>query len=474
MKKVIGIILGVFLGLALLTSASGYGYLWYRYRDTFMPGLSVNNVYAADLTVDALNKQLKKNMEIPVVTVTNKEGKSYQFSMEEADYDENYTKDLATIQNGQHVMELLKYMFSNDAKLKTRELFPVISYDEEQLADFLDEQKYLEDDSDPLGKRIEVRQNQRGEYYLYDETTDMLNHEKAVNLISEKIKNKEYDITLTEKDCYDTPQWFNSKQQQALDDWNLLKPYMKTEIDFNFGGRKETIGASQIAEWIMLNEDGTFMKDEEGHLVLDEDAIDTYVKDMCDKYSTVNKPRTIKTTRGDMVTIEKGTYGSKVDYKKELEYVKWALPNGLKTSRTPEYTQVPFSGLTGINDIGTTYIEVDMTNQHLYYYVNGKLKLDSDVVTGNTSLGRGTPERVCYVYFKQRNRTLRGEDYATFVNYWMAVYNNIGIHDANWRGRFGGTIYKTAGSHGCVNTPISKVSELYEMVEVGTPVLLYY
>jgi lipoprotein-anchoring transpeptidase ErfK/SrfK len=96
------------------------------------------------------------------------------------------------------------------------------------------------------------------------------------------------------------------------------------------------------------------------------------------------------------------------------------------------------------------------------------------VVTGNTRLGRGTPEKVCYVYYKQRHRTLIGPDYRTPVSYWMAVNGNIGIHDASWRGKFGGTIYKTNGSHGCINTPTKAVSVLYDLVEIGTPVIIFY
>ena len=68
---------------------------------------------------------------------------------------------------------------------------------------------------------------------------------------------------------------------------------------------------------------------------------------------------------------------------------------------------------------------------------------------------------------------LRGEDYATPVSYWMAVYGNIGIHDATWRRKFGGSIYKTGGSHGCINTPYANAKMIYENVSIGTPVIVY-
>lgn len=115
-----------------------------------------------------------------------------------------------------------------------------------------------------------------------------------------------------------------------------------------------------------------------------------------------------------------------------------------------------------------------MGAQIMYYYENGILQIETPVVTGNTSRRMGTPSGVNYVYLKQTNRILRGEGYASHVNFWMPVKGNIGIHDASWRSSYGGQIYQTNGSHGCINTPYDAMSKMYEMVEVGTPVIMYY
>ena len=100
--------------------------------------------------------------------------------------------------------------------------------------------------------------------------------------------------------------------------------------------------------------------------------------------------------------------------------------------------------------------------------------METDVVTGNTSKKWGTPEGIYSVYAKQKNRILRGTGYASFVNYWMPVNGNIGIHDASWRSTFGGEIYKKSGSHGCINTPYQKMKEIYDTVEIGIPVIMFY
>ena len=109
----------------------------------------------------------------------------------------------------------------------------------------------------------------------------------------------------------------------------------------------------------------------------------------------------------------------------------------------------------------------------MFYYVEGKKVLETDVVTGCVNQGMATPEMVCYIRAKSRNAILRGANYRSFVNYWMPVYGGIGIHDATWRDEFGGNIYIKSGSHGCINTPLEKMTELFDNVEVGTPVVIH-
>lgn len=56
----------------------------------------------------------------------------------------------------------------------------------------------------------------------------------------------------------------------------------------------------------------------------------------------------------------------------------------------------------------------------------------------------------------------------------MPFNGNIGLHDATWRSTFGGTIYKTSGSHGCVNLPPAVAKTIFENIAAGVPVLCYH
>lgn len=149
-----------------------------------------------------------------------------------------------------------------------------------------------------------------------------------------------------------------------------------------------------------------------------------------------------------------------------------AIQKGGSQKREPIYAQKAFS--RNKNDIGTTYIEIDLTNQKMYYYEKGVQRISTDIVSGNMIRGNATPEGTFMVIQKARNRTLRGVGYESFVNYWIRVDGGIGIHDASWRSKYGGTIYKTKGSHGCINTPYVKVRELYSLVKMYTPIVCFY
>lgn len=114
-----------------------------------------------------------------------------------------------------------------------------------------------------------------------------------------------------------------------------------------------------------------------------------------------------------------------------------------------------------------------MTAQKLFFYKKGKLVVESEFVSGNERRNWNTPSGAYAVTYKQRNATLNGENYSTPVSYWIPFNRNIGFHDAPWRSKFGGGIYKTSGSHGCVNMPPANAKILFENVEAGIPVLCY-
>lgn len=361
--------------------------------------------------------------------------------------------------------------------------YPVYYCDTAVMRAKLEEADWLNENLYHSGNTVSIIKSATAGYILVDETKDLLLKEDAIELICEKIvyhltKSRRFqgamiDLSLepNRERCYqDIP--YTDEMKDTLSKWEGVRDFQDFHMTYQFGDRKEVINENVVADWMALDDNGRIIFDENNNPVLDESMVEEYVAYLSTTYNTVGIEREFQATSGDIVKVSGGSYGNEIDAEAEFAFLSDAFANKENGVRIPQYSSEAKE--KGSNDIGDTYIEVDMGNQHMYYYVDGEIVLDTPIVSGNAARGWDTPAKVCYVYFKQKNRVLRGANYATPVKYWMAVFGHIGIHDATWRREFGGEIYKTNGSHGCINTPLDMMAELYDMVEVGTPVILFY
>ncbi len=121
-----------------------------------------------------------------------------------------------------------------------------------------------------------------------------------------------------------------------------------------------------------------------------------------------------------------------------------------------------------------TYVDVDIENQTVTFVQDGVPILSTPCVTGDLSQNRGTPTGIYAVYGHVRGKWLTGPTWHSWVEYWMPfTKGGCGLHDANWRSKFGGEIYKTAGSHGCVNLPPEIAAQFFELAQIGTVVKVH-
>jgi len=251
---------------------------------------------------------------------------------------------------------------------------------------------------------------------------------------------------------------------KVKDTLSKLNKCITARITYSHDGGSTVVGKEQIIKRAELDSDL--------NIVFNQTEMNNFVSDLAAYYNTVGKARTFTTSTGSVIQVGGGDYGWKVSTSKEVAHLIAAIQNGTVEDRTPAYAQR--GDAEAPNDIGSTYVEVNITAQHLWYYKNGALVADGDVVTGNVSLGNGTPGGIYMLKYKERNATLKGENYKVPVSYWMPFNNNIGIHDAYWRTEFGGQIYQTSGSHGCVNAPPELAQTIFENISPGIPVVVYY
>lgn len=464
MKKK-SLICSMFILIPVLMLLVLYFVLAFYYRDSFSCGTWVNGIYCTGRSVEEINRELLAAAEFPDIVLVDRFGGQSRITMKEIDYKADYTEQLTHYRNKQNPFLWIDNLFTG----RTNHLAPDIVYDEEKLAQALQELSIVKEEA---GRERDIRivWTEDG-YVLQNGTENVLNEDSLLQAVRQGLSQEVYEINLEEAGCYEDAEP-TAEMKAVLKLWEKVAAFQQCGITYDFEGEMVPVTQGDSSQWILTDEAGNFVLDEAGGLQVDEEAVAEYVSGLALKYDTYGKTREFGATCGLVVQIEGGTYGSQLNQTKETEYLVQAFAERVSEVHVPSYKRE--AQVKGEDDIGDTYIEIDLTDQKMFYYADGELVLETDVVTGNMKKGHDTPAGVNYVYAKQRNRTLRGADYESFVRYWMPVAGNIGIHDASWRSRFGGEIYKTNGSHGCINTPHSKMKELFDMVSIGVPVVMFY
>ena len=283
-----------------------------------------------------------------------------------------------------------------------------------------------------------------------------------VEVVSNAVESLMGEVNLDENGCYVEPQ-VKDDDAELLKLIEELNQYAGAIITYDFGEKQEVLDGEIISTWLTA---------ENHQVVVDEEAVLSYVKDLGSTYNTAYQPKELETSYGETVTISKGSYGWRIDNEAETAQILADIKAGAAVEREPVYAQTANSH--GEHDYGDSYVEINLTAQHLFLYKEGELVLETDFVSGNVAQGHASPTGAYGVTYTTTNAVLRGDDYATPVNYWMPFAGDVGMHDATWRNRFGGNIYKTNGSHGCINLPYSAAQTIYNTIEKGYPVLVYH
>lgn len=289
-----------------------------------------------------------------------------------------------------------------------------------------------------------------------------INEGRLNEAIEMSILQGEKSLDLNEKLCYENPKYTLSSDK-THETKNLMDKYVSTKITYIFGSENEILDGNIINEWLSV--------DENLEVVINQTAVMKYVSELGKKYDTVGATRNFKTSIGKIVEVKGGLYGWQINQTAEVK----ALLKNIKLSQVlkkePVYIQKAL--YRGENEIGKTYVEINITRQRLWFYKNGRLIAQGAVVTGNPNRGHSTKLGTHMLNYKQNGAILIGPNYEAEVTYWMPFYGNIGIHDASWRYSFGGDIYKRNGSHGCVNAPLYLAKTIFQNIEDGTPIICY-
>jgi nitrogen regulatory protein PII len=428
------------------------------FKNHFYFGSVISGINVAGKTVGEVEKELSSEMETYTLELEERGDVTEQIKAVDIGlkYDGNKIKELKDSQNASSwVAALFK---KNDS-----EISQIVTYDEELLNKSFNKLSCLNSSNIIKPENASFKYTDDG-YVIEDEVNGTkINKDTLYDSVVNAILKVEPKINLESSNCYENPQ-YTSKSQEVADAKNMLDKYANLTITYTSGDKTEVLDGSTIHNWLGVNE--------KMEVTIDDEKVKKYVDKIASIYNTFGNTRNFVTTSKATIKVSGGNYGWIVDKSKEVQDLIKCIKNGQSTTKEPMYAQTAVA--EGTNDIGDTYVEIDMTKQHLWFYKKGSLVTEGDVVTGNITNNTSTPIGTYRLNYKEKNATLKGEDYSSAVTFWMPFNGNVGMHDASWRTEFGKNIYMTSGSHGCVNEPYELANKIYDNIDANTPIVCYY
>lgn len=454
-KKIIIISLVV-----LLIVVSFYSFKSVHYAERLLPKTKVNSINVGGLTLEQANKKL--NAELTEAPFEIHLGSTLWKQIKRSDFgwQTDHLEELSRIKQKQK-----PFAWGITSLLGSQHNLPK-RYDQTKVNQLVADLNtvLLETNAARVPTKNATIEWQEDQFVIVPEKQgDTFDVEAVKSALKEYLENGE--DSLDTEDYYAQP--VLTKEDSTL---KKLKAKMnqlaKLEAVYTIGGKQLTIPTQELSSWLTTNE--------KAEVLLKQDQVTAFVTKLNEENNTKENPTSFNSTLRGTVSVPVGIYNWTIDIPSEVAELSAQILKGENFNRTPKVV----SDVENIQtSIGGTYVEVDLQNQHMWYYKDGALQFETDIVSGKPSTP--TPPGLNYVRSKSMDQVLRGlnEDgskYASPVRYWMPIDNTgVGIHDSDWQYAYGGDLWLYRGSHGCINTPPAKMAELYPMLEEGTPVLVF-
>ncbi len=460
------------VAMILVISCCIYAGVSYYYSYHFFLGTTINGIDSSNKTAYEVEQEIAGKKDNYVIQVRSRMQDPQTITGKDIDYQYVSSGAVLKLLKAQKPYKWIKSFFEkNNYMLQEDSVFS-----REKLEEQVRFLNCAQKENQIASENAYVSFN-NSEFTIVPETEgNELNTKEAYQMISGAIDNE-----ATEVDLESDPKAYKkadvTRDSAELQDIvNAYNNLAKANITYTFGDETVTLDGNTIKDWLQFDEKGQLLQDDGAFR---QHVVD-YVAQLAADHDTVGTERQFQTTSGRTVYVYGSAYGWKIDQDGEVAQLMQEIQSGTQTTREPVYDMR--ANAHGTNDLGNTYIEVDLTEQYMWYYQNGNIIFQSDIVSGLPSdPDRKTPPGIFTLYSKSSPAVLRGAmtangtySYEQSVTYWMPFNGDIGFHDADWQPYFGGDRYLTGGSHGCINLPPENAGQLYSLIQYDVPIVCFY
>lgn len=453
--------------ILLLAALGGVGYFLYEKASSglFFEETKINGYDVSGMSSKEVLLLLEQDYSSPTVEIRENNETALTLSLEEMGYTVDQMALLSNIQEcirQQNIGLILSLMDGNEFEIKIP-----FSFDEDVFKQAVSAERF----ASPRVSSTDAFMEYNGEeYYIEPETygnelddadLQAMVKDTADKLVAADRPQGSVQVDVPESFYFLPAVTQTDSEMNRL--MNIYNSYCRTKITLTFGKKKEVIDWETLKDWLLI---------EDGQASINEERVYDYVYQLAADYDTLYYSRDFTTTDGQTISFASSDYGYQIDCDAEAAQLLADLASNTEIKRDPVYAVKGFSR-NGRDDLNGNYVEVNLTKQHLWFYRDGELVIETDIVSGLPKDNRETATGVFSIPYKQSPEVLKGDTWEEKVNYWMPFHDGQGLHDAPWRNSFGGDIYKTNGSHGCVNLPPEAAKVIYENMEERMAIILY-
>lgn len=465
------LIFGIAAALVLVLLGGFYGYRTFYFTNHFFEGTVINGMDCGGMTAAQVEDQIRENAADYTLDIHFRNG-DQQIVGSSIDYQYQSSGSVQALLKEQNAFAWL----TENSRNRKHEVSVQMQYDETTLDEQVSQFQQMQEDQmeAPADAKVEFLD---GKFVAAEATQGtQLDVAKAKEAIAQAVAQGAQELEMESAGVYLEP-------AVSSDDTNLeeqaaqLNELVSASVTYQLpDGQTKVLDGTTLKDWLTVDENGNYSKNEE----IWNQKLNEYVAGLAEEVDTYGKEQTFPATGIDGgVKVTQSNYGWKIDQEQEAAQLAQDIADHLTTTREPVYSSREFA--SDNNGFGNTYVEIDVSRQHVWFYKDGSRIVDSECVTGKMVKSRYTPAGIFTLVSKTSPKTLRGPkqadgsyEWESDVTFWMPFNGGIGLHDATWRSSFGGNIYKNSGSHGCVNLPYSVAKTIYNNIEVGTPIIVYY
>ena len=439
-----------------------YMVIAFHFQSHFLPGTTINGMNCESLTAAQVKEKLQNSIEKYSLSIVTADGSASTITGDMLGLvysDDSSVDQLLQTQN--------PYLwFMNLIEKDHHSITANITYDKEFISMLLKKQDFMDESKQVAPTNAYIAETDTGWEIIPETYGNKINSEAFLEAVFHAIDNGTTELNLQELGLYEKPSILSTDAslKEQIDKLNTLT---QANITYDFeDGRIYTVDRAVIKDWLVQAEDGTYS--------IDQEKAAAFVKQMAYDTDTFGLAHEFKTSLGPTITLARGgDYGWVINREATTANLIAEITLGTQGTLQPIYR---YSGKArGINDIGGTYVEICIEKQKMWCYKDGKLVVETNVVTGNHSTGYDTPSGSVWA-IDAKKKDVSFTLYDADVTFWLPFNDQVGIHDASWRsaGEYTETHYLTDGSHGCINTPYEAAEKIFNTVDIGYPVVVYY